>query len=217
MQPFMRPEVEKIVSYKITNPLHNGWMPQHQVVNDDLFVVIDKYDTDFFKFCTGEHIRWGQRRDPQCHYFEFYESILQLRNSESQKAFAKAIQDIRDAADERADVPRKRQKIRRAKMSDVGIAGEVVDVVLEFAGRQMPSKMLFGCRGTPLYVKADPSALGFIQHAMHANFIANVPRPMRQQVEAEDEDEHAGEEADNNGDEQVTGSPSIASSSASTP
>jgi hypothetical protein len=217
MQPFMLPQVQKVETYKITNPLHTGWEPKHQVVNDDVFVVIDKYDTDFFKFCTGEHIRWGQRSNSQCHYFEFYETMLQRRNAESQVAFVKAIQDIRDASDERADVPRKRQKIRRAKMSDVGIAGEVVDVVLEFAGRQMPSKMLFGCRGTPLYVKADPSALGFIQHAMHANFIANVPRPMRQQVEAEDEDEHAGEEADNNGDEQVTGSPSIASSSASTP
>ena len=207
----MRPEVEKVVSYKITNPLHNGWMPQHQVVNDDLFVVIDKYDTDFFKFCTGEHIRWGQRRDPHCHYFEFYESILQLRNSESQKAFAKAIQDIRDAADERADAPRKRQKIRRAKMSDVGIAGEVVDVVLEFAGRQMPSQMLFGCRGAPMYVRADPDSMGFIQHAMHANFIANVPRPTRpMQVEAEDEDEQEGEVTENNGDEQVPGPPSVA-------
>ena len=214
----MRPEVEKVVSYKITNPLHNGWMPQHQVVNDDLFVAIDKYDTDFFKFCTGEHIRWGQRRDPQCHYFEFYESILQLRNSESQTAFVRAIQDIRDAADERADAPRKRQKIRRAKMSDVGIAGEVVDVVLEFAGRQMPSQMLFGCRGAPMYVRADPDSMGFIQHAMHANFIANVPRPARtRQVEAEDEDDQEGEVAENNGDEQVPGRPSVASSSASSP
>ena len=209
MQPFMRPEVEKIVSYKITNPLHKGWMPKHQVVNDDLFVVIDKYDTDFFKFCTGEHIRWGKGRDPQCHYFEFYEAILQLRNSESQKAFVKAIQDIRDAADERADAPRKHQKIRAAKMSDVGIAGEVVDVVMEFAGRQMPSKMLFGCRGSSMYVRADPDSMGFIQHAMHANFIANVPKPVKvRQVDAGAEDDQDGEVAENNGDEQVPGSPS---------
>ena len=207
----MLPQVQKVETYKITNPLHNGWEPRHQVVHDDVFVVIDKYDTDFFKFCTGEHIRWGQRSNSQCHYFEFYESMLQLRNSESQTAFAKAIQDIRDAADERADAPRKRQKIRRAKMSDVGIAGEVVDVVLEFAGRQMPSQMLFGCRGSPMYVKADPSTIGFIQHAMHANFIANVSRPSRHmQVEAEDEDEHEGEETEDNGGEQLPGPPSVA-------
>ena len=103
-------------------------------------------------------------------------------------------------------------------MSDVGIAGEVVDVVLEFAGRQMPGKMLFGCRGAAMYVRADPDSIGFIQHAMHANFIANVPKPVKSRQDAEDEDDQdveAGEVAENNGDEQVPGRPSVASSSAS--
>ena len=188
------------MSYKITNPLHNGWKPAHQVVNDELFVVIDKYDTDFFKFCTGEHIRFGARRDPQCHYFEFYEQVLKRRNNESQKAFRKAIQEVRDAADEDDGAPRKRQKIRQAKMTDVGIAGEVVEVVLDFAGRQMPTKMLYGCRGAPMWVRADPDTLGFIQHAIHANFIANVPRPRRQQAVDEDDDDNQNGQDDENDD-----------------
>ena len=103
-------------------------------------------------------------------------------------------------------------------MSDVGIAGEVVGVVMEFAGRQMPSNMLFGCRGSSMYVRADLDSIGFIQHAMHANFIANVPTPVKIRQDAEDEDDQdveAGEVAENNGDEQVPGRPSVASSSAS--
>lgn len=201
----MRPEVEKIVSYKVKNPLHDGWQPEHQIVNNDVFVRINKHDTDFFKFCTGEHIRWSKKRDPQCHYFEFFESMMKLRNSESQKAFQRAIQEVRDAADQDMDMPRKRQKMRRSKMSDVGIAGEVVDVVLEFSGRQQSSQMLFGCRGAPLFVRADPDSMGFIQHAMHANFIANVPRPaVRRTDEPDDDDEDnhdADGEAEDNADE----------------
>ena len=200
MQPFMRPAVEKIVSYTITNPLHKCWKPAHQVVNDEVFVVIDKYDTDFFKFCTGEHIRFGARRNPQCHYFEFYEQVLKLRNIESQKAFRKAIQEVRDAADEDDAAPRKRQKIRQAKMTDVGIAGEVVEVVLDFAGRQMPTKMMYGCRGAPMWVRADSDTLGFIQHAIHANFIANVPKPRGQQAADEDDDDNQNEQNDENVD-----------------
>ena len=184
MQAFMRPEVEKLVSYKIVNPLHRGWQPAHQVVNDEVYVVIDKWDTDF-KFCTGQHIRFGARRDPQCHYFDFHEAILRLRNSESQRAFRRAIQEIRDAADEDAEAPRKRQKIRSTKMTDVGIAGETIDVTMEFAGHQHTTKVLYGCRGAPMWVLANPDTLGFIQHAMHANFVANVPNPRTNGQQAE--------------------------------
>ena len=173
----MRPEIEQIISYRIKNAFHAGWQPDHKVVDDVVFVKLDKYDTDFFRFCTGEPIRWGKKRDPQCHYLEFFESLMNLRNNASQDAFEKAVQEVRDAADQDADVPRKRQKIRKAKQSDISIAGEVVDVIIEFSGRQQPSQMLFGTRGAPLFVKADPDSLGFIQHGMQANFVANVPRP----------------------------------------
>ena len=170
----MRPAVIKQEYYKITNPLHNGWRPVHQVVDGEVFVLIDKYDTDFFKFCTGEHIRWGRGRQPQCHYFEFYEGLLRLRNDESQAAFQKALQEIRDAAE---DGPGKRQKTRKIKMSDVGIAGEIINVTMRFAGTEYVTKMLFGCRGAPMWVHADPDALGFIQRALHANFIDNHQNP----------------------------------------
>ena len=85
-------------------------------------------------------------------------------------------------------------------MTDVGIAGEVVEVVLDFAGRQMPTKMLYGCRGAPMWVRADPDTLGFIQHAIHANFIANVPRPRRQQAVDEDDDDNQNGQDDENDD-----------------
>ena len=202
MQPFMRPEIEKIVSYKVKNALYAGWQPEHQVVNDAVFVQVHKYDTDFFRFCTGEPIRWGKKRDPQCHYFEFFESLIKLRNRASQNAFQLAIQEVRDVADQDADGPRKRQKIRKVKMSDVSIAGEVVDVTLEFSGRQQASQMLFGCRGSPLYVSADPDSLGFIQHAMQANFIANVPKPARKPGNGDEDDENGESNDDDDGDEE---------------
>jgi len=196
MQAFMRPQVEQLVSYKIVNPLHSGWRPAHQVVNGEVYVIIDKCDTDFFKFCTGQHIRFGQRRDPQCHYFEFYNALIKLRNSGSQDAFRSAIQEIRDAADE-GEAPRKCQKIRSAKMTDVGIAGETINVKMEFAGHEQTSKMLYGCRGASMWVRADPDTLGFIQHAMHSNFVANVPNPRKNgQQQADDEVEQGGDGED---------------------
>ena len=124
-----------------------------------------------------------------------------MRNVASQNAFQQTIQEVRDAADHDADVPRKRQKIRKAKMSDSSIAGEVVDVTLEFSGRQQASQMLFGCRGSPLYVRADPDSLGFIQHAMQANFIANVPKPAKKSNTGGNDDEDEEDEESEDDDE----------------
>ena len=196
----MRPEIEQIVSYRIKNAFHDGWQPEHQVVDDVVFVKVDKYDTDFFRFCTGEPIRWGKKRDPQCHYFEFYESLMTLRNTASQDAFQKAVQEVRDAADQDADEPRKRQKIRKAKLSDISIAGAVVNVTLEFSGRQQASQMMFGCRGSPLYIRADPDSLGFIQRAIQSNFVANVPRPPRTSTSSNNADDVDGDNGENDDD-----------------
>ena len=86
-------------------------------------------------------------------------------------------------------------------MSDSSIAGEVVDVTLEFSGRQQASQMLFGCRGSPLYVRADPDSLGFIQHAMQANFIANVPKPAKKSNTGGNDDEDEEDEESDDGEE----------------
>ena len=96
----MRPEIEKIENYRVKNAFNPDWQPQHQVVDGVVFVKLYKYDTDFFRFCTGEPIKWGKKRDPQCHYLEFYELLFKLRNAASQKAFQQTIQEVRDAADQ---------------------------------------------------------------------------------------------------------------------
>ena len=63
------------------------------------------------------------------------------------------------------------------------------------------TRMLFGCRGSPLWVRADPDSLGFIQHAMQANFIANVPKPAKfvDTGDNADEDEEDEESDDDDG------------------
>jgi len=125
---------------------------------------------------------------------------MTLRNTASQDAFQKAVQEVRDAADQDADEPRKRQKIRKAKLSDISIAGAVVNVTLEFSGRQQASQMMFGCRGSPLYIRADPDSLGFIQHAIQSNFVANVPRPPRTSTSSNNADDVDGDNGENDDD-----------------
>ena len=145
MQQFMKPVFQKVEYYKISNPLHTAWQPAHQIVQCDLFICLDKYNTDFFKFCTGEHIRWGKGRQPQCHYLPFFEELVKVRNLESQAAFRRALEDIREAANG-DEPPKKKPHVRQCKMSDAAIAGEVIHVCTHFGGNTLNTKMLFGCR-----------------------------------------------------------------------
>lgn len=99
--------------------------------------------------------------------------MVKVRNDASQVSFEMVLAEMR--GDEEA--PKKRQKPRKARMSDAALAGEVVVCKLNFNDHEIETKMLFGCRGADLYMHADPPALGFVQYAMHHEFIAEHNRP----------------------------------------
>ena len=98
----------------------------------------------------------------------------QIRNDESQATFERTIANIRDEAGED-----NRKRARKAKMSDAALAGETIECIMVSGELWQSTKMLFGCRGSPLWVRADADTLAFIQMAMHKNFASNEERPER--------------------------------------
>jgi hypothetical protein len=198
MQAFMRPTVEnKIV---VTNPFNERWEPESKVVRAETFVLVNKYDTPFFKFCTGDPL--GGVNDPMDRTTtSFWEELVKIRNDASQNAFNRALDEIREAADE-ADDRRRPINHRRAKLSDAGLAGEVMDIKMKFGALEHATKVLFGCRGSPVWVRGDVDTLAFIQHAMCANYLSNDERPpvrrriadRPQQLALEDNAEEPGDD-----------------------
>lgn len=176
MQAFMRPVVETKTYIVVTNPFNDNWEPESKLVLGETFVLVDKYDTHFFKFCTGEPIRWGTKAKGQNHYFEFWETLVKIRNDASQNAFNRALDEIREAADNQ-DARRRPAGHRRAKLSDAGLAGEVMNIKMQFGALEHETKVLFGCRGSAMWVRSDVDTLAFIQHAMYANYLSNEERP----------------------------------------
>lgn len=173
MQSRMLPKVQEEVSQKIGNPFKKDWKPAWRKVEGQVFVKLDKWDQDCFKFMVGETLKKASKGSPQNHYFPFWELLVKTRNDYSQTAFEKVLQDARGEE----DPPKKRQKARKAKMSDAALAGDVVKCKLDFGPNTIEAGMLFGTRGADLYVSADPEVLLFIQRALHHDFINAHPRP----------------------------------------
>lgn len=173
MQSRMLPTVQEEVSQKLSNPFKKDWKPVWRKVEGQVFVKLNKWDQDCFKFMVGEALKTTAKGFPQNHYFPFWELMVKTRNDSSQTAFEKVLEDAR--AEE--EPPKKRQRARRAKMSDSALAGDVVKCKLDFGPSTIEADMLFGTRGADLYVVADPYVLQFIQRALHHDFINEHPRP----------------------------------------
>jgi hypothetical protein len=174
---FMRPTFEQKIIQCISNPFNKNWQPQWVDIDGNAFVKLDQFDEAFYKYCTGQCIRWGTRdRKEQNHYFPFWDDLVKLRNRLSQEAFERVLTEMRDVAPT-DDGPRKKQKVRKAKMSDQSLAGRVVEGVMKFGDHTQAVKMTFGVRGADLYVNMDVDVLAFIQHGMHQNFVAEHLRP----------------------------------------
>lgn len=174
MQSRMLPTVKEEVSQKIGNPFKKDWKPAWRKVDEQVFVKLDKWDQDCFKFMVGEALKTTAKGAPQNHYFPFWELMIKTRNDASQTAFEKVLEDARG---EDQEPPKKRQRPRRAKMSDAALAGDVVKCKLVFGPNTIVADMIFGTRGADLYVSADPLVLLFIQKALHHDFINEHPRP----------------------------------------
>lgn len=67
----MQPKVEEKTLVVISNPFKKDWMPEWKKVGDEVFVKLDKWNEDCFKFLTGQCLRTGRRVAPQHHYFPF--------------------------------------------------------------------------------------------------------------------------------------------------
>ena len=174
MQAFMRPKVEEKTYVVISNPFKDDWHPEWKRVGGNIYIKLDQYNRDFFRHCTGTSAKWGRGwSDSQNHYFPFWHDLIKLRNDVSQAAFEKVFEEMRDEKDDNA----KRQKPRKAKMSDAGLAGEEVQGTMRFGGHVQDVKLLFGSRGSELWVQPDEDVLAFIQHAMHSNFVSEHSRP----------------------------------------
>jgi hypothetical protein len=186
VQAFMRPRIQEKTYFVISNPFKDMWQPEWKRVGGDAFIKLDKYDRDFFKHCTGSAIAWGTKAAAQNHYFPFWEDLVKLRNDASQAAFERVIDGMRE--DESVQ---KKQKPRRAIMSDAALAGEVVQGTMRFGNHTQDAKMLFGCRGTHVWVQADEDVVAFIQHAIHSNFVSEharpEPKPPRKKHKSEDD------------------------------
>ena len=173
MQSRMLPTVKEEVSQKVGNPFKKDWKPAWRKVEGQVFVKLDKWDQDCFKFMVGESLKTTAKGSPQNHYFPFWELMVKTRNDSSQTAFEKVLEDARGEE----EPPKKRQRARKAKMSDAALAGDVVKCKLDFGPNTIEADMIFGTRGADLYVSADPYVLLFIQRALHHDFINEHPRP----------------------------------------
>lgn len=196
MQAFMRPKVEEKTYFVISNPFKEDWQPEWKRVDGEVFVKIDKFECDFFRYCTGQAIKWGKRHDSQNHYFPFWDDLINLRNQLSQTAFEKKLEDMREDAGQG-----KRVRARKARMSDAGLAGEVVEGIMKFGHLEQTAKMLFGCRGAHVWVSIDPDVLAFIQHAMHSNFVAEHMRPEPTKSKKRKTGDHADDGKDDDGED----------------
>lgn len=174
VQAFMRPRIEERTFWTISNPFKDTWQPEWKRVGGDVFIKLDKYDRDFFKHCTGSAIAWGTKAAAQNHYFPFWEDLVKARNDASQAAFERVFEGMVEH-----EPGQKKQKPRKAIMSDAALAGEVVQGTMRFGNYTQDAKLLFGCRATALWVHADADVLAFIQHAMHSNFVSEHSRPAK--------------------------------------
>ena len=201
MQSRMLPTVTEEVSQKIGNPFKKDWKPTWRKVDGQVFVKLNKWDQDCFKFMVGEALKTTAKGAPQNHYFPFWELMIKARNDASQTAFEKVLED---AHGEDQEPPKKRQRPRRAKMSDAALAGDVVKCKLAFGPNTIVADMIFGTRGADLYVSADPVVLLFIQKAIHHDFINEHTRPepklqrhsKEQTAKADDKNDDADEHDD---------------------
>ena len=172
----MRPNIQEKSYISISNPFKDDWRPTFRKVGDELFIQLRQFDHEFFKHCTGQPLKWGKRDNSgQHHCFPFWDELVKLRNDLSQAAFEAAL--VNDDDDEDEEPVMKRVKPRKARMSDAGLAGEVVRGSMTYGAHAQSIAFIFGCRGANVWMLANADTLAFVQHAMHSNFVRGDRHP----------------------------------------
>jgi hypothetical protein len=198
MQALTEPTIQEKKYFVITNQF-GDWKPPFKMISGYLFIQLNVWDHNFFKFCTGQPLKMGKRNVAgQSHYFPFFEELVALRNQLSQKAFEDSIADLEDLNDhEHRQQGKKRRKVhRKARMSDVGLAGEIVRGRMDYDDIEQELVFVFGCMRSELWLHATTTSLAFVQRAMHADFCrgdARQPRTRRgrRAIAAEASDEQS--------------------------
>ncbi len=142
----------------VSNGAVTNWVPKTETVDGLVFMMLNKWDRKFIKFCGGT-LRFG-RGSPQGMNYSFLDRLVRLRTEASDVAFRDAVQVPRPDPDDPR--PTRRRRVRRARAADVAIAGRVVTI--QHTGRVM--KVLFGVRRTPLWIEATPGNLEYVEQGM---------------------------------------------------
>lgn len=161
-----------------------AWVPEQQRVDGHElpFVKLSPYERNFYRFCTGEAIKWGAHTEWTYKPFPFWAAAKARRYEASVEAFRKAI--VNDGDDD-ATIRKKQKKL--PKYEDSALC-PVVAVELEFNGSVVTSQMLFGLRGD-MWIKAESATMLLIQEAMKHDFETQGERPHKSRKAAKSSDD----------------------------
>ena len=163
----------------VINSQHvTDWVPEQQKIegHDAPFIRIDKVDREFYRFCTGESLKWGKRDSKggwEFKHFPFWDALKRSRNAASQKSF----EETRADDDEPAGKKPKKPKI--AKQEDAALVPVVTVELQNHDEETVVATMLFGVRGSPLWVKAEQRVIEFIKDAMNHDFLQGYAKSAR--------------------------------------
>ena len=182
----------------ITNQFIDGWMPHTKTVDNRTFIKCSWKDREFFKFCTGGSIKFGQKYQCQ-HKTETFEKLVKACRQASQRSFAAKQKEI--WTDQHLA---KKARLRACKDTDAEASGNIVRVKLNHDSSNAQFDVLFGTSAVHVWVEADVDALEFLQVAIGSDYregtFARTRRgsaPMRAPPASEEQDsEEEDDEAD---------------------
>ena len=164
---------------KLSNENMDNWTPQTHVVDGRQFIKLDCRDRAFFRFCTGKALKFGSKHEESRYILNFWVSMVRARSNASQQAFEDMQLDLRRQAGEEDEAPKKRLRIRKARMDDAMTVGEIVGVDMTYNGEEHHAKFLFGIKNKDPWIEATAANMNFKVTAMNADFTEDNFAPTR--------------------------------------
>ena len=185
-----------------------NWRPALQLIGGKQYIKLDIKDRMFLKFCTGKALTFGSKYENTKHILDFWVYLVAARSNASQKAFEAMQEELRQHAAEASGevqeaAPKKRIRIRMARMDDAMTVGRNVHVSVAHDGLEHEMDVLFGVKKSDLWVEAIPTNIDFIAAALKSDFDNNNwatvrPRGPHFRTNAvRNDDDDAGDDDDN--------------------
>ncbi|CAE7330223.1 unnamed protein product [Symbiodinium sp. CCMP2592] len=152
------------------------WLVKTKVVEDRLFVLIDKWDRHFIQFVTGHPLELRKEKDPHHLSIPAYQDLLDLRQSACDELYNK---HLRDAAAIAGDAE---PRHRNAREEDLYLAGRIVDMrcpAINRAEEEMPAQIisaLWSVKDPVLWIELAPQNLDYIALFMRQGLAAHIEK-----------------------------------------